>query len=121
MQFTNQRKVMQKIWVVVAGLVAVYGAISIFTRAEQALAAWSGAAPSQPAVIEAAVPAVLNYQVTLRDAEGKPISGIHKLTFRIYGDVTAPTKVDPFVKTARGRKIKSVPPFVKEAVAVGLA
>ena len=30
-------------------------------------------------------------------------------------------KVDPCVKTEKGRKIKSFPPFVKEAVAVGLA
>lgn len=35
-------------------------------------------------------PPYLNYQGTLRDAEGKPMSGVHKLTFRIYGDVTAP-------------------------------
>ena len=36
------------------------------------------------------VPPYLNYQGMLRDAEGKPISGVHKLTFRIYKDVTAP-------------------------------
>lgn len=35
-------------------------------------------------------PPYLNYQGTLRDAEGKTMSGVHKLTFRIYKDVTAP-------------------------------
>lgn len=49
-----------------------------------------GAALLQSATDAVTVPPYLNYQGTLRDAEGKPISGVHKLTFRIYGDVTAP-------------------------------
>ncbi|MCE7988378.1 MAG: hypothetical protein DYG89_45040 [Caldilinea sp. CFX5] len=49
-----------------------------------------GAALLQATGMSKTVPPYLNYQGTLRDAEGKPISGVHKLTFRIYNDVTAP-------------------------------
>lgn len=49
-----------------------------------------GAALLQSVTGTQTVPPYLNYQGMLRDAEGKPISGVHKLTFRIYKDVTAP-------------------------------
>ncbi|MBV7336379.1 hypothetical protein KFU94_50745 [Chloroflexi bacterium TSY] len=38
-----------------------------------------------------AVPTIISYHGTLRDAEGNPLSGIHEMVFRIYNDVTAPT------------------------------
>lgn len=38
----------------------------------------------------ATVPPYLNYQGVLRDVEGKPISGLQKMTFRIYDRVSAP-------------------------------
>lgn len=49
-----------------------------------------GAALLQATGVSQTVPPYLNYQGILRDAEGKPMSGVHKLTFRIYNDVTAP-------------------------------
>lgn len=61
--------------------------LAIFSVMQTTGAAW-GAALFQPA--PATVPAYLNYQGILRDAAGKPMSGVHKLTFRIYNDVTAP-------------------------------
>jgi len=61
--------------------------LAIFSVVQTTGAVW-GAALFQPT--PATVPTYLNYQGMLRDAEGKPISGVHKLTFRIYNDVTAP-------------------------------
>ncbi|MEZ4864236.1 MAG: hypothetical protein R3C14_23185 [Caldilineaceae bacterium] len=49
-----------------------------------------GAALLQSVTGANTTPPYLNYQGMLRDAEGKPISGVHKLTFRIYKDVTDP-------------------------------
>lgn len=49
-----------------------------------------GAALRQSITGTQTVPPYLNYQGMLRDPEGKPTSGVQKLTFRIYKDVTAP-------------------------------
>ena len=56
----------------------------------QPIGAALGAALLQSATGAQTVPPYLNYQGMLRDAEGNPISGVKKLTFRIYKDVTAP-------------------------------
>lgn len=64
----------------------LYGLFSMVQPIGSALAA----ALLQATGVSQTVPPYLNYQGTLRDAEGKPISGVHKLTFRIYKDVTAP-------------------------------
>ena len=56
----------------------------------QPVGAALGAVLRQATGVAKTVPPYLNYQGILRDAEGKPMSGIHKLTFRIYRDVTAP-------------------------------
>lgn len=61
----------------------------LFSVIQPVGAAW-GAALLQSVTGTSTTPPYLNYQGTLRDAEGKPISGVHKLTFRIYDDVTAP-------------------------------
>lgn len=79
----------QTVGFVTMTLLIISGAISLFTDAELAFGALP-AAPFQQADPSKTTPAYLSYQGTLRDAEGKPISGVHKLTFRIYDDVTAP-------------------------------
>ncbi|MCX6049053.1 MAG: hypothetical protein NT075_28460 [Chloroflexi bacterium] len=56
----------------------------------QPIGAALGAVLQQTVAGTSTVPPYLNYQGMLRDAEGKPISGVQKLTFRIYKDVTAP-------------------------------
>ncbi len=79
----------QTVGFVTMTLLILYGALSIFTDAELVLGA-PPAAALQQAAISKTVPPYLNYQGVLRDAEGKPISGVHKLSFRIYDDVTDP-------------------------------
>lgn len=56
----------------------------------QPVGAALGAALLQSVGPSTTTPPYLNYQGTLRDAEGKPMSGVHQLTFRIYKDVTDP-------------------------------
>lgn len=89
MIFTKLKFFAQTIGFVTMTLLILYGAVSIFSDAELAFGALP-AAPVQQAAISKTVPPYLHYQGMLRDAEGKPISGVHKLTFRIYDDVTAP-------------------------------
>jgi hypothetical protein len=89
MMLTKLKLFAQTVGFVTMTMLVLYGAISLFTDAELAFGA-SPAAPAQQAATSKTVPPYLNYQGTLRDAEGKPISGVHKLTFRIYDDVTDP-------------------------------
>jgi hypothetical protein len=86
MFFTKLRNLAQAIGFITMSLLLLYGAISFFTRADYAL----GAPAAQATGSGEPVPPYLNFQGTLRDAEGKLISGVHKLTFRIYADVTDP-------------------------------
>lgn len=67
-------------------LVLVYALFTIIQPVSSAL----GAALLQSVTGTTTVPPYLNYQGILRDAEGKPISGVHKLVFRIYDNVTDP-------------------------------
>lgn len=71
-------------------MLVLYIAVSIFTNARIALGA-PQEAPVQQAAIEKTIPPYLNYQGTVRDPEGKPMSGLHKITFRIYDRLSAPT------------------------------
>jgi hypothetical protein len=48
------------------------------------------AAPPLQIDASVTVPGYFTYQGMLRDQEGRPMSGIHKMLFRIYDDVTAP-------------------------------
>jgi hypothetical protein len=86
---------------VVIAMLVLYGAMSIFINAGVAFgapnSAASAAAQNAPALQAGApsgpgktVPHYLNYQGVLRDPEGKPMSGLHKMTFRIYDRVSAP-------------------------------
>lgn len=76
----------QTLIVAIVTTTLLYVMFSIVQPVGSALAA----ALLQTTGISKTVPPYLNYQGTLRDAEGKTISGVHKLTFRIYKDVTAP-------------------------------
>lgn len=76
----------QTLVVSIVATTLLYVLFSVVQPVGSALAA----ALLQATGVSKTVPPYLNYQGTLRDAEGKPISGIHKLTFRIYKDVTAP-------------------------------
>jgi hypothetical protein len=89
MMLTKVKLFAQTVGFVTMTMLILYGAISFFTDAELAFGA-PPAAPAQQAATSKSVPPYLSYQGTLRDAEGKPISGVHKLTFRIYDDVTDP-------------------------------
>src|SRR5687767_1218414 len=89
--FINKLKALaQTVGFATIGLLMVYGAIAIFTNADLAFGAPQSAPPLQAVANSKTVPPYLNYQGTLRNPEGQPISGIHKLTFRIYDDVTDP-------------------------------
>ena len=56
----------------------------------QPIGAALGAVLQQAVAGTGTVPPYLNYQGTLRDVEGKPMSGVQKMTFRIYDRVSAP-------------------------------
>ncbi|MEZ4681034.1 MAG: hypothetical protein R2932_43160 [Caldilineaceae bacterium] len=73
----------------IVSLIATTLLYLLFSIVQPVGAAW-GAALLQSVTNTSTTPPYLNYQGTLRDAEGNPISGVHKLTFRIYDDVTAP-------------------------------
>lgn len=52
------------------------------------------------------VPIVMNYQGTLRDPEGKPLTGAFKMTFRIYNDVTAPASAAVWTEVHEGVTVR---------------
>jgi len=70
----------------IVGITLLYLLFSIVQPVGLAL----GAALLQSVAPAQTAPPYLNYQGTLRNAEGQPISGVHKLTFRVYADVTDP-------------------------------
>jgi hypothetical protein len=80
----------QTVGFVVMMLFILSGALSFFTNARLALGAAQQAAALQTSPSNALVPTFFNYQGTLRNPEGQPLSGVHKLTFRIYKNVTDP-------------------------------
>lgn len=88
------KSIAQKVSIALVGLLALYGVVSLFTTADHAFAApWAGgqAAPAlQPSVEGVTVPPFLNFQGSLRDPAGNPLSGEHRLVFRIYGAADAP-------------------------------
>ncbi|MBV7337569.1 hypothetical protein KFU94_56945 [Chloroflexi bacterium TSY] len=89
----------QSIGFAVIGLLMLYGSISIFRSADSAWGVGLLAPQNEPAkqvpevenpIFTGTVPTIISYQGTLRDAEGNPMSGIHKMAFRIYANVTDP-------------------------------
>lgn len=81
----------QTIGFIVLTLLVVEGAISIFRNADRALGApVESAQPAAVAQADAKTPTYFNYQGILRDPEGNLISGVRKMTFRIYNNVTDP-------------------------------
>jgi hypothetical protein len=80
----------QTVGFVVMMLFILYGALSFFTNARLALGAARQSAALQTSPSNAVAPTFFNYQGVLRNPEGQPLSGVHKLTFRIYDDVTDP-------------------------------
>lgn len=81
----------QLVGFVVITLLVIHGAVSIFQNADRALGAPVDA--SQGAALlqtDAKTPTYFNYQGILRDPEGNLISGVRKMTFRIYNNVTDP-------------------------------
>ena len=70
-------------------IVALLLSYILFSAIQPVGLAW-GAALWQSVTGTATVPPYLNYQGVLRDVEGKPMSGLHKMTFRIYDRVSAP-------------------------------
>ena len=97
MFFMRLRAFAQLVGFLAIGLLMIYGAISIFQQADIALGAPapapSVANPSAPVAQAGApsttVPPYLNYQGTLRDPEGKLMSGLQNMTFRLYDRVSA--------------------------------
>lgn len=87
-------KFFQTLGIGVFALLTLYGAASIFQNAEGVLGAPAAAVQNAPmlqtGVISATTPTFINYQGILRNPEGAPISGVQKMTFRIYADVTDP-------------------------------
>jgi hypothetical protein len=90
MTLNKLRLFAQTIGFVTMMLFVLYGALSLFTNARLAFGAAQQAAALQTAPPDAVVPTFFNYQGTLRNPEGQPLTGIHKLTFRIYANVTDP-------------------------------
>jgi len=72
-------------------VLALYGVIGIFSNAGLAFGAPSAVAPMRETALvdDASVPLLLNYQGTLRDVEGNPLSGYYTVTFRLYDDIIA--------------------------------
>ncbi|MCB9116244.1 MAG: hypothetical protein M9936_00350 [Caldilinea sp.] len=70
-------------------LLALYGLVALFNNADSAIAAdmtFSGAAVLLQAGDQASpgIPPYINYQGTLRDRDGNPLSGVYTMTLRIY-------------------------------------
>jgi hypothetical protein len=88
------KSIAQKVSIALVGLLALYGVVSLFTTADHAFAApWAApqAAPAlQPSVEGVTVPPFLNFQGSLRDPAGNPLSGQHGIVFRIYNRADAP-------------------------------
>ncbi|MFN8445752.1 MAG: hypothetical protein U0175_33490 [Caldilineaceae bacterium] len=70
-------------------IVALLLSYILFSAIQPVGSAW-GASLWQSLAGTATVPPYLNYQGVLRDVEGKPMSGLQKMTFRIYDRVSAP-------------------------------
>jgi hypothetical protein len=81
----------QVVGFVVITLLVIYGIVGIFQNADRAFGApvevSQGAALLQT---DAKTPTYFNYQGILRDPEGNLISGVRKMTFRVYNSVTDP-------------------------------
>jgi hypothetical protein len=71
-------------------LMALYGIVALLGNTGSVLSA-AGLAPGHDEAAEAAaaVPLRLDYQGTLRDTEGTPLTGYYSMTFRIYDSVAA--------------------------------
>jgi hypothetical protein len=68
-------------------LLMLQGAISLLDQSRAAL----GAPARETGATDTTVPTLFNYQGTLRDPEGNPLTGHYDMTFRIYNDIAAPT------------------------------
>jgi hypothetical protein len=94
MQWVNLQSITKKVSISLIGLLALYGALSIFANADHAFGApWASgqAAPLlQPSVEGVTVPPFLNFQGSLRDPAGNLLSGQHRIVFRIYNRADAP-------------------------------
>jgi hypothetical protein len=73
------------------GILALYAVVVLFSSAAQALGGPALAVPllQNTLVDDASVPLLINYQGTLRDPEGEPLSGYYTMTFRLYDDIIA--------------------------------
>lgn len=90
MMITKLKLFAQTVGFVVMTLLILYGALSTFTDARIVFGAPPTAPVQQAGAASKTVPPYLNYQGVLRDPEGNPMSGLHKMTFRIYDRVSAP-------------------------------
>ena len=102
MFFSKLKALAQGIGFATMVVLMAYGAIGIFRYADQALAAPANspvqqdtAAPKDVVATAtdattATTPGYFDYQGTLRDPEGKLLSGYYTMTFRIYDRVSAP-------------------------------
>jgi hypothetical protein len=72
-------------------ILALYAVVVLFSSAAQALGGPALAVPllQNTLVDDASVPLLINYQGTLRDTEGEPLSGYYTMTFRLYDDIIA--------------------------------
>lgn len=89
------RAFVQVVGWVTLGMLALYGALTLFGGRDRVRAAADGAVtvPAQvraPGAATGAVPAVMNFQGHLKDANGNALNGTYAVTFRIYDDLSAP-------------------------------
>lgn len=90
MILTKLRLFAQTVGFVAITILALHGAFGVFANARLAFGAPQEAPAQQVGATSKTVPPYLNYQGILRDPEGNPMSGLQKMTFRIYDRVSAP-------------------------------
>ena len=69
---------------------ALYGGLAMLSASVAPVLAEAPQGTPMLTAGDATVPPYINYQGTLRDAEGNPLSGTFDMTFRIYDDLAAP-------------------------------
>ena len=99
--FTKNLKIYARAagWVII-GVLMLFNAIDILSKAERAFGAPVGSmslSPLNGLLFQGAptVPTLINYQGMLRNPEGEPLSGEYVMTYRIYNDIAAPTTAIP--------------------------
>jgi len=112
----------QSIGIVTVALLTLYGGITAFNNADNLLASvgFLDVASASPILLETqslnlqtsdaitgTVPPYLNYQGTLRDMNGNPLSGEYNMTFRIYDNILDPVKEPDWTEPAQSVTVRN--------------